>query len=489
VSGLFDPLRARIGRSPTAQRRLAEGVVGLIGIYSGVFHVLHIWRQYGDSSPLALAIVGLTFAIGFLLMPAAYYLRTREPEFALAVAGWTVLGFLTFVVAGTFIRLYQAEHGVHVVHPFYYTVSLSTGGAAVGYLLGILGSERTRAGIELRLFHSRLTEEQRRFEALFTNLQNPCLYFEMQGGQPVFRSVNPAFEDVFGYASEEVVHRPVNDVIVPTGYETGAIEIDILLQRGESIHREVRRRTADGVRDFLLHAVPLHSTEPVTGFALVIDITERKQQLSRLEVLNRVLRHDLRNGTNVILGYAELLAEETDDPRAEKIYDNAADLVELGNTVRQVEETFHPGRTPERFAVGKLARAAVSEAREAHPDARISVAVMAEWTLPANELLDVAIEEVIDNAVEHNDHDRSTVTVSVEEDTADYVRICIEDDGPGLPPLERAVLKNGSETQVSHSRGLGLWLVRWVVEDSGGELVVEDRKPRGTAVSLRLPRA
>jgi signal transduction histidine kinase len=46
--------------------------------------------------------------------------------------------------------------------------------------------------------------------------------------------------------------------------------------------------------------------------------------------------------------------------------------------------------------------------------------------------------------------------------------------------------EDGEITQLRHSRGLGLWTARWVVEASGGELRFEENEAGGAVVVLRL---
>jgi len=66
----------------------------------------------------------------------------------------------------------------------------------------------------------------------------------------------------------------------------------------------------------------------------------------------------------------------------------------------------------------------------------------------------------------------------------------VRDDGPGLSEFDRDVLESGSAVEpLSHGSGLGLWLVYWAVERSGGEIRVADREPRGTEITVRLPLA
>lgn len=66
----------------------------------------------------------------------------------------------------------------------------------------------------------------------------------------------------------------------------------------------------------------------------------------------------------------------------------------------------------------------------------------------------------------------------------DWCTITVADDGPGLSPLEQRILHGEQETQLSHGQGLGLWIVYWVVMQSGGALSVETTA--GTTVTIQL---
>jgi signal transduction histidine kinase len=66
----------------------------------------------------------------------------------------------------------------------------------------------------------------------------------------------------------------------------------------------------------------------------------------------------------------------------------------------------------------------------------------------------------------------------------------VADDGPGLNGMNRDVLVDGTAVDaLYHGSGLGLWLVYWVVQQSGGSIAVADADPRGTEVTVTLSRA
>ena len=83
--------------------------------------------------------------------------------------------------------------------------------------------------------------------------------------------------------------------------------------------------------------------------------------------------------------------------------------------------------------------------------------------------------------------DAPTVRVTAEAD-AETVRLTVADDGPGIDEGELDVLERGAETPLEHGSGVGLRLVDWIVDKSGGDLVV-DTDDDGTAVHVTLDRA
>ena len=129
-------------------------------------------------------------------------------------------------------------------------------------------------------------------------------------------------------------------------------------------------------------------------------------------------------------------------------------------------------------------------AAEEFPTATIDVSVPDDGvaTASATPWLSRAIDELIRNAVVHHDRDRPTVAASVEVRSG-AIEVWIDDDGPGLNGMNRDVLVDDTAVDaLYHDSGLGLWLVYWVVQQSGGSAAVADTEPRGTEVTRTLPR-
>jgi len=343
-------------------------------------------------------------------------------------------------------------------------------------------------------YETRLRDERDRFAALFENVPDAVVHGSIEdAGQPVVEAVNPAFERVFGWDAETVVGEDLHRFVVPPERRDAARRINERADDGDVIEREVRRRTAEGMREFLLTVVPASTqADDHSAFGVYTDVTERKQREKRVEVLNRVLRHDLRNSMNVIRGSAETLAEDVDpdnEEYVEVIQDRADDLLDLAEKTREVERTLGRDGTGGPVDLVDCVERQIDRLRGEYPDATFSVDAPERAPVRADDLVEAAIFHVLENACRHNDTGTPTVAVGV--DVGDSrITVTVADDGPGIPQAERELLTEDREiTQLRHASGLGLWLVNWAISQAGGELSIGDGEDRGAVVTLSLPAA
>ncbi|MFB6118151.1 PAS domain-containing protein [Halosegnis sp.] len=219
------------------------------------------------------------------------------------------------------------------------------------------------------------------------------------------------------------------------------------------------------------------------------DITDIRRHQDRLSVLDRVLRHDLRNKLNVIAGHASRLVDDPDQPpaaiaqTADTIVGATDSLLDIAEAVRTFDVSPDDVSGIERD-VAELVREMVPELRAAHPDLGLTTNLPEQAVARCPAQLQFCLEELIDSAVKRAD-DTPEVTLSVTADEAS-VTLRIYDEGAPLPPVERRALTAGAETQLEHTQGVGIWLVRWAVEGVGGSFQVEDTDA-GTTVALTLP--
>lgn len=267
-----------------------------------------------------------------------------------------------------------------------------------------------------------------------------------------------------------------------------------------AVDGRVTRARIDGGYRFYDHRVTTlwDNRDEMLGHVVTLqDVTERRRYQQRLEVTNRILRHNLRNDVNKLTGWIERLESHVDEsarPILENVAATAEDMATLSRQASHIESTlFRPDEDPVPVDLNESVGSVLAECRERWPEADVRYDPGGEYTVlaPGEELLATAVHNAVENAIEHNDSATPRIELRSRPAADDGDRIVLEvaDDGPGIPGIERETLQRGTETALKHGSGLGLWVMRWVVAAAGGELAFRPNEPRGTVVVLRLPRA
>ncbi len=236
---------------------------------------------------------------------------------------------------------------------------------------------------------------------------------------------------------------------------------------------------------------------------VVHDITTRKkatQQLEKqrndLDILNQVLRHDVRNDLQLVTSYGELLTDHVDgdgDEYLVTLRESADHAVELTKTAREMADVMlsrEDAQQQDEVNLGKTLERELDKIETEYPDARVRV----EESLPAvqiraNQMVDSVFRNLLSNAIQHNDKDVPEVSVSATT-RDETVVIRIADNGPGVPDDQKEeIFGRGEKGLDSSGTGLGLYLVQHLVMQYGGEVWVEDNSPEGAVFAVEVPRA
>lgn len=470
-------------------------LVSGVGAVTAAVHGYHFIMDVPNSVPAIIYGIVLPLCLSLALVGGGWWLAQSDmaDEHAIRVAAWSIAGAVAFTIPSVLMIRYQQSEGVVMSNGVFVLINGTTGGMAIGFAFGLYASRIKHQTAQLDRYQRRLERERDRFVALFDNLPDPAVQYEYAGDTPVVRVVNPAFERTFDADGTTVNGTPVNEILVPSDQKCASLDLDTAIHSDEMLQDDIRLKTAMGIRTFQLIVIPPQiTTSDGIGHIIAIDVTESKQYMRRLEVLNRVLRHDLRNHAGVIVGNSDLLIEELSETgKAETIRETAYKLVELGETVQQIEHALdRSSETKGTVALLDVLGECVDRAHSEYPDADIRTEIPAgDIPIDANKQIDSVFDNVIENAIEHNDATTPVVSIAVTDDACGFVTVEIADNGPGLPDRERQVLEEGTETQLKHSLGLGLWFVNWLVVDSGGEVTFDDNDPHGSIVTIDLPKA
>jgi PAS domain S-box-containing protein len=228
-----------------------------------------------------------------------------------------------------------------------------------------------------------------------------------------------------------------------------------------------------------------HGTE---GAIVVLrDVTDRQRREQRLDVLNRVLRHNLRNDLNVVYGFVDHLMNrgEYDEQAMQTVKETTESLMSIGNKARKLERLLADDEELAPLSVVSMLEREIRRIRAEHPEATIDVEALPEATYCTGAIGSVA-RDILENAVEHNTAAEPHVWVYAARHGGELV-FRVRDNGPGLPAEERAVLEEGRETGLEHGSGLGLWLVVWATRKMGGTVSFDQSPQGGCEVTVRVP--
>lgn len=219
------------------------------------------------------------------------------------------------------------------------------------------------------------------------------------------------------------------------------------------------------------------------------------QHREELVVLHRVLRHNLRNNLNVIQAHAEQIWDgKSPDDRSsssKQLLAAVADLQECSeqaDRIRKITESEGERQTQD---ASEIVRTVAVEHAQADSDVAVSTNSPDRAPVEANHMLKDAVAELVTNAIVHNDSESPMVTIEVSEEASQshMVTITVADNGPGIPDPQIEPLEAGTEGQLLHLDGVGLWFVKWVVHHSRGELTFEQNNADGTVVTISVPKA
>jgi PAS domain S-box-containing protein len=239
------------------------------------------------------------------------------------------------------------------------------------------------------------------------------------------------------------------------------------------------------------------------------DITERKlaeEALSdakdQAELYLDLMGHDINNMHQIALGYLELARDTGQDAGQHEYLDKSIEVLQrsarLIKNVRKLQRLREGGLCK---GVMDLCLVLTESWREygALPaiHATLNLNGLERGNVMADDLLYDVFSNLLINAIKHTG-DRANILVTLEK-VADhgvyYYHVSVEDDGPGIPDHLKEVIFNRmlSGEEKSKGRGLGLYLVRSLVDSYNGQVWVEDRVPgdhtRGAKFVVILPAA
>ncbi len=353
---------------------------------------------------------------------------------------------------------------------------------AVTYDLGAMKAIVARDVTELK----RLEERARELEEWFRTLAEftPVAVLVYQDGK--YRFANRAAEEITGYSREELVS---GDVFKIFRDEDRDLVREMAKRRlsGERVPPyTIRIRRKDGSERIVqVYGSRVTFGGKPAGIVAAVDVTEIEEERRRMSeltkmlgLINKILRHDVLNVLTSAMAYLDLYEETKNEEYLKKLRDAIEKCTSIVKNIRSFEDVVRRGEL-KCVNVRKILDDVV---RFFHVD----ICIRGDCEVIADEGLRAIFENIINNAVIHSGTDRIEIDI---KGVGDWCEVRIADYGKGIPDeIKERIFEEGFKYGEKAQTGVGLYIVKRLVERYGGGVRVEDNYPSGTVFVIRLRR-
>jgi len=355
-----------------------------------------------------------------------------------------------------------------------------------------------------------LRTSETRFRAL---IQNSSDIIRIVGRDRRIIYDSPSSERILGYPPGVTIGKSPFEFIHPDDREKARMDMDEVFEnKNPGKPTGVRIRKADGSYvDVESIGVNLIGTPGVDGIVITSrPITERKRAEADLkkakeqaELYLDLMGHDINNLHQIAMGYLEFAREMAGPESGQKEFlEKPIEVLRRGarliDNVRKLQKLREGAYVNRPVDVRKVLANALGEYRDM-PGKTITADYHGnrDCRIVANDLLSDVFSNLVDNAIKHA-RNKPHISVSLEkvrENGCSHYRVAVEDNGPGIPDSMKGKIFNRLLEGDSHSRGmgLGLYMVKSLVEDYNGIVWVEDRiagdHAKGARFVVMLPAA
>ena len=227
---------------------------------------------------------------------------------------------------------------------------------------------------------------------------------------------------------------------------------------------------------------------------IVIDIDKRKDAEEREEFLHSLLRHDIKNKAQAVQGFLQLFMEGEEDlskdskgmvEEALKANKQSVNLIQKVRTLLSAQE-----EETKPVEIVSMIKDTV-ESNEVMAE-RMGIELSldcpsSECKVEAGSLLDEIFHNIIENSIRHSEGSRINITGDVKDDEV----VCsIEDNGKGIPDDKKEIIfEKGYTTDEDRGTGLGMFLVKNLLESYDGSIELSDSELGGARFDVRLKKA
>ena len=301
--------------------------------------------------------------------------------------------------------------------------------------------------------------------------------------------------DIVPIAREKIIET-MHDAVIVVDNENNVIyankssrEIfnfeELLKKLGDDVEGEKWKEAEINGKYYAISISPIYDAgkNEIGKVVIFHDITERKRTEDEIRnlnddlmLINKIVRHDILNDLQVLRGFIEMECE-----RDKKIYDKVIKRIEkIARLMRRVKDLEHLAST-NALKEYDLKKVVESIAKEYE----VKINISGNCRILADEAIYSVIDNILMNAVIHGK--ATQIDVTMEENGA--CKIKIADNGKGISDeIKGKIFDEKFSYGETKGSGLGLYIVKKVIDKYGGEIKVLDNSPHGAVFSITLKR-
>jgi PAS domain S-box-containing protein len=342
-----------------------------------------------------------------------------------------------------------------------------------------------------RMEAARLSAEQER-DRFFSQSIDLLAIGNFEG---YFVRINPAFERLLGFTETEFVSRPFIDFVHPDDREATLAAAQSLAEEVIIVDFENRCQCKDG-SDVWVSWTATPYQQSNCWYGVGRDITLRKQTQADLEQRNQdlasfayVVSHDLKTPLRGIANLSEWIEEDFDGSLSVA---NQQQMTLLRSRIYKMEATIdglldyaRVGISVETIESVSIAELLADVIDSIAPPPTFTIELPPELPILSTRRLPLfqVFANLIGNGIKHHDAEDGSIQIS-SEDRGDCYEFAIADDGPGIAPEHHdrmfKIFQAVNPQKRSDSTGIGLAIVKKIVEAEGGTIWLESELGKGT---------
>ena len=229
---------------------------------------------------------------------------------------------------------------------------------------------------------------------------------------------------------------------------------------------------------------PMYKKKKTENKQLKVEISKRKKteeilksQNERMELMNRILRHDLTSGLAVIQSGLNIFFKEKDEKILKEVYTRNQTMVKLIRDIREFEQFMSSNSEMNVFKLSDI----INEIR---PNFDVDIILKKNCSFLAIKSVRSVFDNILDNAVKHG---KATEIVIESEIVRNDCEIRISNNGNNIPEkIVSRIFNEGFKHGKTANTGMGLSIVKRIMGQSKGSVSVQKIQPQGVVFILQF---